>query len=125
MNTRRLPVEYVEAITPDKLIRYLTSHGWKQSAVREENEVLVYRHPKKPEADILVLLTHKYGDYLHRVADAIVTAGTVEERPFWEVYMDMAGRYYVGPNTYSSTPSLNGTANGTAKHLDPTPADVT
>jgi hypothetical protein len=68
-------------------------------------------------------LTRKYPDYLLRVADAIVTVGSVEQRPFWEVYMDMAGRYYVGPHTYSTTPQVNGSANGAARHPDP--AEVT
>jgi hypothetical protein len=123
MNTKRLPKEYVEAISPDKLTGYLESHGWKQTAVIEENEVVVYRHPSRPEADVLVPLTRKYADYLNRVADAIVTVGTVEQRPFWEVYMDMAGRYYVGPHTYSTTPQTNGSANGATRHTDP--AEVT
>jgi hypothetical protein len=118
MKAARLPKEYVEAITADKLVRYLNGHGWVQSAVREPHEVVVYRHPSQPEADILVPLTQKYADYLHRIADAIFTAASVEQRPFWEVYMDMAGRYYVGPHTYSTTPQTNGSANGAAKHPD-------
>jgi hypothetical protein len=114
MKAVRFPKSYVEAITADKLVSYLSSHGWNRTAVIEANEVEVYRHPSAPEADILVPLTHKYADYLHRIADAVMTAAAVEERPFWEVYMDMAGRYYVGPHTYSTTPQTNGSADGAA-----------
>jgi len=125
MKSVRLPKDYVEAISPEKLVRYLESHGWKRTAVIEENEVVVYRHPSAPEADILTPLTRKYADYLHRVADALVTVGAVEHRPFWEVYMDMAGRYYVGPHTYSTTPSANGDTNGPAKRPGSAPAEAT
>ena len=123
MKSTRMPKDYVEAITPEKLVHYLRSHGWAQTAVVEENEVVVYRHPSRPEADVLVPLTRKYADYLLRVADAFVTVGAVEGRPYWEVYMDMAGRYYVGPHTYSTTPQANGSPNGSARHTDP--AEVT
>jgi hypothetical protein len=118
MKAARLPKAYVEAITADKLLRYLTDHGWAQSAVLEENEVLVFRQPERPTADIIVPLTDKYADYLHRIADAVFTVAEVEGRPFWEVYMDMAGRYYVGPHTYSTTPQINGSANGAAAQCE-------
>jgi len=118
MKSHRMPKEYVEAISPEKLVGYLRSHGWQQTGVIEENEVVVYRHPSQPEADILVPLTRKYPDYLLRVADAFVTVGAVEHRPFWEVYMDMAGRFYVGPHTYSTAPEADGSANGAAKLPD-------
>jgi hypothetical protein len=120
MNTTKLPKHYVEAITCERLVDYLRANGWKQTAVIEEGEVVVYRHRKKPNADILVPLTKKYADYLHRIADAIVTVGDVEKRPFWEVYMDMSGRYYVAPHTYSTTPLSNGSTNGAPKKQEPT-----
>jgi hypothetical protein len=118
MKISRLPKEYVDAISPEKLVRYLEAHGWNQTTEIEKDEVVVYRHPTQPEADILVPLTRKYADYLNRVADAISTVGAVEERPYWEVYMDMSGRYYVGPHTYSTTPLTNGSVNGVAKQRD-------
>lgn len=125
MKSVRLPKAYVEAITAEKLVHYLESHGWNRTAVIEENEVVVYRHRSAPDADVLVPLTHKYADYLNRVADAVVTVAAVEERPFWEVYMDMAGRYYVGPHTYSTTPQAGSATNGAPKPPDPAPAAVT
>jgi hypothetical protein len=125
LNSPRLPKDYVEAISTEKLVHYLESHGWKRTAVIEENEVVVYRHPSAPKADILTPLTHKYADYLHRIADAVFTVAGVEHRPFWEVYMDMAGRYYVGPRTYSTAPQTNGTTNGATKVPDSAPAKTT
>jgi hypothetical protein len=122
---KRLPKDYVAAITPKKLMEYLRSNGWRQTAVIEKDEVLEFRHPGKPEFRIDVLLTKKYADWLHRIADAIITAAAVEKRPFWETYMDMAGRYYVAPHTYSTTPQVNGKVNGPAKRRKAKKADVT
>ena len=117
----RLPLDYVDAISPHQCIHYLETHGWKESATTDGGDTLVYRHPRFPEADICVLLTREFADYPNRVADAITTAAAQEGRPFWEVYMDMAGRYYVGPNTYAPAATLNGSLNGTAKHAESSP----
>ncbi len=118
MKAARFPKAYIEALSADMVLRYLDAHGWEQASVREPNEVVVYRYTDRPEVSVLIPLTDKYADHLHRIADAIFLAAEVEDRPFWEVYMDMAGRYYVGPHTYSTTPQTNGSANGAAKHTD-------
>lgn len=122
---KRLPKRYVAAITPQMVVDYLRSQGWKQTAVVEENEVVVYRHPRNPELDITVLWTKKYADWLDRIADAIVTAAAVEKRPFWEVYMDMAGRYYVAPHTYSTSPLVNGRVSRPKQRRKSKKAEVT
>jgi len=114
----RLPKDYAEAISPDQCIRYLRSKGWVQERVLEPGEIALYRHPADNGFAVQVALTRKYADYGQLVGFAITSAAAQESRPFWEVYMDMAGRYYVGPHTYSTTPQTNGSANGAAKHTD-------
>ena len=121
----RLPTHYVEAISPEQCIRYLRTHGWEQDRVLEPGEVLLFRHPDDAKLAVQVLLTHKYSDYAMVVGLAITAAAAQEQRPFWEVYMDMAGRYYVAPHTYSTTPLTIRNGNGAAIVPESAVADVT
>ena len=123
LNYPRLRVTDVEAINPDQCLQYLESHGWRRDRVVEEDEVVQYRHPDHADFVLQIPLTRKYADYALVLSFAITTAAAQEKRPFWEVYMDMAGRYYVGPHTYSTTPQANGSATGPTRHTDP--AEVT
>lgn len=125
LNFPRLQQADVEAIAPNRCLQYLEEHGWYQDDVIEEGEIVLYRHPDHVDYVLRLPLTRKYDDYASVVAFAITTSAAQEHRPYWEVYMDMSGRYYVGPHTYSTTPQLNGSANGTTKRAEHEPAEIT
>jgi hypothetical protein len=125
LNYPRLPEGYVEAIEPEQCLRYLKSHGWYEERVLEKGHVILVRHPDHKDLVFQLPISRKYADYSSMIAFAITTAAAQERRPYWEVYMDMAGRFYVAPHTYSTTPQVNGKVNGPVKGRKSKKADVT
>lgn len=122
MNPGRLPRSYAEAVTPERALHYLNQHGWERQPDIEPNEIVLFHSPTGPAIGVRFGLTQKYADYLHRLVDVLFAVAEYERRPYWEVYMDVTGRYYVGPHTYSGPPLANGSANGTMKHeVEPAP----
>jgi hypothetical protein len=112
-----IPRTYAEALTADIFVDYLTRTGWKRQPDPEPNEVALFRAPKRKKAAVRFCLTHKYADYLNVFVESLFTVAAIEQRPYWEVYMDMAGRYYVAPHTYSTGPlAVPGPTNGAVKH---------
>ena len=120
--TRRLPEKYVEAISPEQCWRYLQTHGWYQDGVIEDGEVILIRHPDNADFVLQLPLTRKYADYALQVSFAITTSAAQEQRPYWEVYMDMAGRFYVGPHTYSTISHCATSPNGKPQLPEVAPA---
>jgi hypothetical protein len=90
VNTFQLPREQVTALRAEDLQLYLQSRGWNPDDNASSGLATVYRLPGEPDAEILVPKRRDLGDYVLRMADAVMMLSAVEQRSVWEVMVDLA-----------------------------------
>ncbi|MGF1583585.1 MAG: hypothetical protein ACFCD0_30065 [Gemmataceae bacterium] len=89
MNALQIPENQMRALRFEDVQQYLQTHGW----TRQKNnwdDVGVYHSSTNPDAEILLPLSTKWGDYALRMGETIQMISEVEKRPVWEVLNDLS-----------------------------------